>query len=90
MSLIGVITLHQPEFQSSLRAGDKDDAVTGRILYEAFSTVVILNQQCRTVDKVWLDVLRNIRQGTCTNKHLDIIRSLILAPGDQTGPDSPC
>lgn len=60
--------------------GDKQAASAGRRLYEAFRTVVILREQCRTRDEVWLDVLHNIRTGTCTQKHLDIIRSLILAP----------
>jgi hypothetical protein len=50
----------------------------GRSIYEEFSTVVHLKQQCHTHDPVWLDFLRNLRKGTIDDNHLRMLETLII------------
>lgn len=64
---------------------DRREACTGRKIYRRFRTVVVLREQCRTTDPEWLDVLRHVRHGTCTNKHLEIIRSIDLGANTTDG-----
>jgi hypothetical protein len=50
----------------------------GRAIYEQFSTVVILKEQKRVSDPVWLDFLQHLRQGQVNESHLRMLRSLIV------------
>ncbi|KDN38232.1 hypothetical protein RSAG8_09631, partial [Rhizoctonia solani AG-8 WAC10335] len=63
---------------------DTVEAAVGGQTYQAFRVVVVLQEQCRTTDDDWLDVLRHARHGTCTAAHLATIRRLILP----TTPDA--
>ncbi|CAE6416282.1 unnamed protein product [Rhizoctonia solani] len=63
---------------------DTVEAAIGGQTYQAFRVVVVLQEQCRTTDDDWLDVLRHARHGTCTRTHLETIRGLILP----TTPDA--
>jgi PIF1-like helicase len=42
---------------------DPIDCQLGRTIYEEFTTVVILREQKRVTDPVWLQLLRNLRKG---------------------------
>lgn len=59
-------------------AGD----IVGRELYEQFKDVVILQEQVRVTDPVWIDFLQHARYGTCTREHLQMLRKLILTSKD--------
>ena len=50
----------------------------GRAIYEEFSVVVILKEQKRVTDLVWLDFLRHLRSGNVQDHHLKMLRSLII------------
>jgi hypothetical protein len=64
-------------------AQDSPERMTGRKIYESFRTVVILQEQCRTTDPIWRNVLQHAREGTCMPEHLATIRSLVVAnPAD--------
>ena len=43
-----------------------------------FSTVVQLKHQIRVRDVEWNDVLGHIRRGNCRQRHIDIIKKLII------------
>ncbi|CAK5284216.1 unnamed protein product [Mycena citricolor] len=56
-------------------------AKLGRAIYEEFSTVVILKQQMRVTDHIWLDFLRHLRMGRVQDHHLAMLRTLVIRPG---------
>lgn len=57
---------------------DSMDKIYGKNLYQAFDTVVILEQQVRVKDPEWLDFLRHARHGTCEPHHIEMVRNLVL------------
>ncbi|KIY47162.1 hypothetical protein FISHEDRAFT_21861, partial [Fistulina hepatica ATCC 64428] len=57
---------------------DSQDMVTGRELYESFHTVVILRQQMRVTDEIWRDFLEHLRRGMVQQRHLDMLRTLVI------------
>jgi hypothetical protein len=57
---------------------DTHDELVGRQIYEQFTTVVHLREQRRVDDPVWLDLSQHVRHGSCREKHLRILRSLII------------
>jgi hypothetical protein len=59
----------------------------GRQLYEEFETVVILKEQVRIRDSVWMQILSRLRVGECTNDDIDEIRKLVLTNKDCKVPD---
>jgi PIF1-like helicase len=61
---------------------DTEDEINGRILYEQFRIVVKLRRQVRVTDPEWMDLLRHGRHGACNDKHLKMMRSLILSHAD--------
>ena len=61
---------------------EPDDARAGRMLFEMFRTVVLLKEQVRVVDPVWLDFLRHLRQGTVREEHVHMLKGLILTDFD--------
>ncbi|CAK5281207.1 unnamed protein product [Mycena citricolor] len=68
--------------------GDSLNTKVGRSIYEEFTTVVILKQQMRDTDVVWLDFLRHLRVGDVQEHHLAMLRTLVIRPQDNmnTGP----
>lgn len=50
----------------------------GRQIYEQCEDVVILKEQVRVVDPMWLDVLRAIRWEEIKEAHMDESRKLTL------------
>ncbi|GLB44644.1 putative G-quadruplex DNA unwinding [Lyophyllum shimeji] len=66
---------------------DSISSQVGRTIYEEFSTVVILKEQMRVSDPVWLDFLRHLRTGHVQEHHITMLRELIVGhPGTQA-PD---
>ena len=63
---------------------DSEDEILGRKIYEQFTTVVQLKEQIRVQDAVWQDVLQHVLHGNCHQRHIDIIKKLII-----TNPDCP-
>ncbi|KAJ8590087.1 hypothetical protein M405DRAFT_737527, partial [Rhizopogon salebrosus TDB-379] len=57
---------------------DKPMCQVGRSIYEEFITVVILRQQVRVTDPVWLDFLRHLRHGCVEDHHMEMLRKLII------------
>lgn len=64
------------------REFDIIDMQLGRKIYEEFTTVVILKEQVRCTDPVWHDFLRHLRYGRVQERHLTMLRTLVL--GDPT------
>jgi hypothetical protein len=59
----------------------------GRELYEQFEKVVILKEQVRVRDKVWMDILTRLRVGECTDEDIAEIRKLVLTNQECNVPD---
>jgi len=57
---------------------DSEDDIVGRKIFEQFSTVVQLKKQICVGDKEWHDVLQHVRHGNCTQRHIDIIKGLVI------------
>ena len=49
---------------------DTADEQLGRSIYEHFEVVVRLKDQVRITDPEWLDLLRNVRHGSCRAHHI--------------------
>lgn len=50
----------------------------GRAIYEEFQTVVILQEQMRVTDKIWLDFLNHLHMGRVQEQHMAMLRELVL------------
>ncbi|KAJ7339305.1 hypothetical protein DFH08DRAFT_915798 [Mycena albidolilacea] len=59
-------------------AWDSLESKLGWTIYEEFSTVVILKEQMRVTDAVWLDFLHHLRVGGVQKHHLVMLRTLIV------------
>ncbi|PSS36832.1 hypothetical protein PHLCEN_2v1320 [Hermanssonia centrifuga] len=59
------------------------DTAIRRRLYEEFNIVVILKEQMRVTDPVWRDMLVHLRRGKVWQRHLTMLRSLILGQGSR-------
>jgi hypothetical protein len=59
------------------------DMQAGFQLYRQFDEVVLLTKQMRTQDPVWENLLKHVRFGKCQNKHLEILRELIIDPDNR-------
>lgn len=66
---------------------ENERSIAGRAIYEQFQTVIILKEQMRVVDEVWLAVLTRLRTGDCTEEDLNVIRGLSLDQGGGEGID---
>lgn len=60
------------------REKEKYDESVGHQLYEQFEKTIILREQMRTGDTEWLDLLQHARYGKCEEKHIRMLRSLII------------
>ncbi|KZT22832.1 hypothetical protein NEOLEDRAFT_1035141, partial [Neolentinus lepideus HHB14362 ss-1] len=63
---------------------DTEDDRSGRLLYEAFNIVMLLKEQVRVTDPVWLDFLWHLRRGQVRDHHIEMLRRLII-----THPECP-
>jgi hypothetical protein len=61
---------------------DTLESRTGRAIYEEFQTVVILRQQYRVTDPVWNDFLQHLRYGLVQERHIDVLRKLVINTAD--------
>ncbi len=61
------------------------DRILGRRIYKEFTTVVILREQMRVSDPVWRGFLVHLRYGRVEQRHIAMLRTLVLAP-DQDAP----
>jgi hypothetical protein len=62
-------------------------SMVGQNLYSQFTTVVELVEQWRITDLVWLEILQNARNGTCSADDIFEIRKLILTTPGCNIPD---
>jgi hypothetical protein len=67
----------------------KDDVatITGRQIYEQFTTVVILREQIRAEDDTWIDFLRRLRSGSCTDADIDMLEGQSLSSDLKDDPN---
>lgn len=61
-----------------LQAKDTEKQKQGRIIYEQFDKVVILEEQMRVTDPVWTEFLRRARYGRCSPDDLKMLDELTL------------
>ncbi|KIK81357.1 hypothetical protein PAXRUDRAFT_832897 [Paxillus rubicundulus Ve08.2h10] len=57
---------------------DSADDLLSRSIYEQFAVVVRLKEQVRVTDPEWVDLLQNVRHGSCQAHHIELLRSLII------------
>ncbi|KAJ6471674.1 hypothetical protein DFH09DRAFT_1476501 [Mycena vulgaris] len=61
---------------------DSLESKLGRMIYEEFTTVVLLKDQMRVRNPVWVDFLQHLRVGNVQEHHLAMLRTLIVGkPG---------
>ncbi|KAJ6622669.1 hypothetical protein B0H10DRAFT_2340322 [Mycena sp. CBHHK59/15] len=63
---------------------DSLESKLGRMIYEEITTVVLLKEQMRVTDLVWLDFLRHLRVGNVQEHHLAMLRTLIIRRSGST------
>ena len=66
---------------------DSPRALLGQEVYKQFDTVVILEEQIRVKDEAWIEMLRRLRIGNCTDEDLQEVRKLILTNEECQAPD---
>ncbi|KAI6116376.1 hypothetical protein F5141DRAFT_1045147 [Pisolithus sp. B1] len=49
----------------------------GRAIYEEFQTIVIVREQTRVMDNIWLDFLNHLQMGCVQEEHIAMFRQLI-------------
>jgi hypothetical protein len=67
-------------FMPTKEEGMSHSKVIGGRIYEEFQTVIILKEQKRVHDKVWLQFLRRLRHGSVSRDDISMLRSLIMSP----------
>lgn len=58
----------------------------GGRLYHLFDKVVVLKEQMRAPDPVWMEILNHARMGTCRPSHLVELRNLVMKPNMTDDP----
>jgi hypothetical protein len=61
---------------------DPVDSVLGSQIYREFSTVVILKEQHRTTDPVWMDFLHHLRIGDVQDHHMRMLQKQVIGHPD--------
>jgi len=62
---------------------NREDSLTGRTIFEEFTTVVTLKQQMHVTDPIWQDFLHHLCFGQVQECHIHMLHTLVL-----TNPDS--
>ncbi len=57
---------------------DSNEDKVGSTLYKEFSTVVLLTEQMRVKDEVWIEFLRDMRKGTVDDDDMTMLKRLVL------------
>jgi hypothetical protein len=57
---------------------DSHESQIGRAIYEEFETVVILKEQMRVTDNVWHEFLQHLHHGQVKERHLKMLRKLVI------------
>jgi PIF1-like helicase len=63
---------------------DSTESKLGRMIYEEFSTVVILKEQHRIEDVGWKELLERLRQGDIRDEDIALLRSRVIS--QRNGP----
>jgi len=66
---------------------DSPQALLGREICLQFDTIVILREQVRVRDPVWMEILRRLREGSCTDEDISEVQKLVLTNNDCEVPD---
>ncbi|CAK5279527.1 unnamed protein product [Mycena citricolor] len=77
----------QALYHPSDEARDNVDMKVGRVIYKEFTTVILLKQQMRVMDEVWRDFLRHLRVGNVQERHITMLRTLLLTDKDEFNSD---
>jgi hypothetical protein len=67
-----------PLFYPNNSRFDNSEEIIGREIYEQFTTVVRLTKQIRVEDPIWHDILQHVRYGNCKERHISLLRELII------------
>ncbi|KIJ12590.1 hypothetical protein PAXINDRAFT_14515 [Paxillus involutus ATCC 200175] len=79
--------LREALFNPSTPERDSTLCQVGRTIYEEFTTVVILSQQMRVNDPVWIDFLQHLRHGRVQQRHMDMLHKMDLSHPDCVATD---
>jgi hypothetical protein len=66
---------------------DTAEQQLGRMIYEEFSTVVVLTAQMRVVDTEWRDLLRRLRYGETNTQDIVMLKRLVISHPDCPAAD---
>jgi hypothetical protein len=77
---MGVLYCDRPE-------NDSPQAQLGREICLQFDTVVILWEQVRVRDPVWIEILRRLWEENCTDENISEVQKLVLTNQDCDVPD---
>lgn len=61
---------------------DSMEQKIGRMIYEEFTTVVILKEQLRVTDQGWRSFLTHLRYGRVEQADIDMLSTLVLGKGE--------
>ena len=76
--------LRESLYRPTDMAKDPIDCQIGRAIYEEFDTVVVLKEQKRITDPVWLNLLRNLRKGRVEQNDITVLKNLIIGSSQET------
>jgi hypothetical protein len=68
-------------------SGDSPSQRKGKEIFGRFQTVVVLSEQVRVSDPVWLAFLRRLRTGMVEQDDINMLRSLVISHPDATSTD---
>ena len=62
----------------SPQSTDSTDLKTGHMMYEEFTTVIVLHEQVQVTDMGWWDFLRCLHKGAVKEEDLAMLRKLLI------------
>ncbi|KZT03544.1 uncharacterized protein LAESUDRAFT_738232 [Laetiporus sulphureus 93-53] len=71
-------------YEVDITAGDTVEDCLGRRIFEAFEIIVLLKEQVRVTDMVWMQFLCHLRHGQVRTEDIKMLKDLII-----TSPSSP-
>jgi len=63
------------------------ESLLGQKIYEEFTMVIILKQQMRVTDKLWRDFLVHLRHGCMQDKHINMLKAMVISKPNQQSTD---
>jgi hypothetical protein len=63
---------------------DSAESQLGYAIYQEFSTVVILKEQHRIKDAIWMDFLHHLRNGSVQDHHICMLKKQVIGSTEET------